>query len=273
MYVSFGRHPQRAHSHTGVSGHWWSTTKQPESWRSSAGHAITLNDRADISFAAYAPISIYTINCTKPIPSAASACTNNYGPVTYSTQDAGQVPIVCNNMNSIPSVKRCDACTGPNVEDCTRATCVLLYWKFDLNGDKTCQACKDDPKWLDTRNGDGTTKCADMPGHYAWCHNKDEWTAEARLKCPYSCGLCPGNPMDKNGHLKLSTKPPKKNAIDTYTIVLIVVLSLCALGILYMRCQNSNTSTADNYWNEGNNTSDGSYVALDDNVNRKSNQM
>ena len=50
------------------------------------------------------------------------------------------------------------------------------------------ETCEDDPKWHDTKYGDGSDRCSTMT--YELCNYPGNYSSEAKRACPKSCGVC-----------------------------------------------------------------------------------
>ena len=51
--------------------------------------------------------------------------------------------------------------------------------------------CEDDQNWVDSKFGNGKSKCVDMIPD--WCQNYGSYSSEAKHACPKTCGQCNGN--------------------------------------------------------------------------------
>ena len=67
----------------------------------------------------------------------------------------------------------------------TKFTINTIFNKFFLGA-----PCIDDLKWVDTKYGDGKSRCPDMTKE--WCQNHGDYSLEAKRACPNTCGACQG---------------------------------------------------------------------------------
>jgi len=64
------------------------------------------------------------------------------------------------------------------------------------NKDGASDVCQDDETWTDFLYGDATSKCIDLTDD--WCKNYGDYSTDAQLACPKSCGLCTGSGSSDN---------------------------------------------------------------------------
>ena len=64
------------------------------------------------------------------------------------------------------------------------------FWNFCFNENISVIRCVDDLKWVDTKYGDGKSRCPDMTRE--WCQDHGDYSIEAKKACPRSCKVCQG---------------------------------------------------------------------------------
>jgi len=108
------------------------------------------------------------------------------GDLVYS-ECHSRCPPQCNNSGP-------DFCTADCVSGCGCSSGLYrsgnkCYKKNDCPKSPVIR-CVDDLKWVDTKYGDGKSRCPDMTRE--WCQDHGDYSIEAKKACPRSCKVCQG---------------------------------------------------------------------------------